>query len=148
MKMVSCALRLIFAASTVAGFLGCKQIAVLRDSNGAIYWSFEYYLRKNLETGGLDTVPNGRWFEWDSLGNKVAEGRFRDGLADGSSRAFYRGGKTRVFSHFQKGKLDSSVTYYETGEVLERVKGGPEDTTFRYESDGTVDTTIGIKWLD
>lgn len=128
------------------GWISCKKTAALYHSNGAKYESFEFFLQKNQHTGVLDTVRTGVSTVWDSLGNKVAESHFSNGVFDGISKEYYRSGKIRVLSHYKNGALESSFTYYDNGIILDRFKKGSEDTIFRYGLDGTIDTTIGLQW--
>lgn len=125
-----------------------RKVAVSYYDNGKKSQSFEYFLRNNKESGVLDTIRTGEWVVWDSLGNKVSESHYHDGVAVGIAKEFYRNGKVRILAYYINGKLDSSVRFLENGLMFEKNKYGINDTTFRYEADGTIDTTIGIKWLN
>lgn len=59
---------------------------------------------------------HGQWIKYDSLGNKVYEGTFREGIPVGEFRYFYPDGKLRTITKYaDSGKRASTVSYFPNG---------------------------------
>jgi antitoxin component YwqK of YwqJK toxin-antitoxin module len=85
------------------------------------------FLSGNLFTQAQDTLnrldgkgrKQGYWRKSDSLGHKIYEGRFRDGIPEGEFRYFYPNGKLKTVSLVsQQGSKAQTTSWYSNGKLM------------------------------
>jgi antitoxin component YwqK of YwqJK toxin-antitoxin module len=83
----------------------------------------------------------GFWQKQDSIGHKVYEGRFKDGLPMGEFRYYYPDGKLKTVSQVSRsGKIAMTVSYFANGKKMAagRYLNEKKDSTWQFfsEEDG------------
>jgi antitoxin component YwqK of YwqJK toxin-antitoxin module len=105
--------------------------------------TLDFHGQDTINRTGINGKKQGFWRKQDSLGHKIYEGYFKDGLPTGEFRYYYADGKLKTFSVVsQNGKLAKTVTYFPNGKKMAagRYLNEKKDSTWQFfsEEDGVL----------